>query len=152
MLICRASSYADTLYHCLHLHCDKSFPTVEALQHHLSTHFEPTNPSSQAAYGAPQAFSITGNTPSVDSGNIAPARAVNHAHTPTPRPRPVCPACSCDFSRPSDLERHAKKHQFGAKIYRCFVEGCGYQGSYGKDKLRQHQKNCQAGANGGVSA
>ena len=58
------------------------------------------------------------------------------------KPRPVCKTCRKSFSRPSDLDRHAKKHQPGARIHMCSVPGCDYEGSYRKDKLMAHVKNC----------
>ena len=58
------------------------------------------------------------------------------------KPRSVCKTCRKSFSRPSDLDRHAKKHQAGAKVHTCSVPGCDYEGSYRKDKLTAHMKNC----------
>lgn len=55
---------------------------------------------------------------------------------PTPQ-RPTCTECNQTFGRPSDLERHAKTHQEGAKVFQCDVKGCKY-GSKRKDKLRDH--------------
>ena len=56
------------------------------------------------------------------------------------KPRSVCNTCGRDFSRASDMQRHAKKHGV-AKYFQCTVAGCKYTGSYRKDKLDQHVKN-----------
>ena len=51
--------------------------------------------------------------------------------------RPTCTECNETFGRQSDLERHAKGHQAGSKIFQCQAEGCTYS-NYRKDKLRDH--------------
>ncbi|KAK0508906.1 hypothetical protein JMJ35_008277 [Cladonia borealis] len=54
--------------------------------------------------------------------------------------RSICTTCGRDFSRASDMQRHAKKHGV-SKYFQCTVEGCEYAGSYRKDKLEQHVRN-----------
>ena len=56
------------------------------------------------------------------------------------KPRSLCATCGRDFSRTSDMQRHAKKHRV-SKYFQCTVEGCKYAGSYRKDKLDQHVRN-----------
>ena len=56
------------------------------------------------------------------------------------RDRPTCSICSQTFSRPADLLRHSRKHNSGTKTFLCQVPGCGYAGSYRKDKLVAHTK------------
>ena len=51
--------------------------------------------------------------------------------------RPTCSTCGKTFGRGSDLQRHEQKH-LPNKPFRCVVAGCGYKGSYRKDKLDQH--------------
>ena len=56
--------------------------------------------------------------------------------SPTPQ-RALCTQCNQDFSRQSDLERHAKKH--GPKNIKCQVQGCKYR-TYRNDKLGDHMR------------
>ena len=60
------------------------------------------------------------------------------------RGRSVCETCNRTFSRHSDLERHAKKHQPGLVLFHCSVDNCEYKGSYRKDKLQAHVKRCHS--------
>ena len=53
--------------------------------------------------------------------------------------RPMCMQCGQDFGRQSDLDRHMKKHQPDAQVYRCQVQGCQYS-SKRKDKLMEHSR------------
>ena len=80
--------------------------------------------------------------PIVDDGTNLTASSANASRQRATKPRPVCKTCRKSFSRPSDLDRHAKKHQPGARIHMCSVPGCDYEGSYRKDKLTAHVKNC----------
>ena len=64
------------------------------------------------------------------------------------RGRSVCETCNCTFSRHSDLERHAKKHQPGLVVFHCNVDNCEYKGSYRKDKLQAHVKRCHSSGEG----
>lgn len=57
----------------------------------------------------------------------------------------VCTTCFRTFKRPSDLERHAKKHRPDSRIHQCPVQGCEYRSNYRKDKLREHVKRCHPG-------
>ena len=41
------TDHATSLFHCLSSGCHNTFWTVDALDHHLSTHFEPPNTWSQ---------------------------------------------------------------------------------------------------------
>lgn len=59
--------------------------------------------------------------------------------------RAICPDCGTTFTRPKDLERHAQKHQSGARHQRCVVPGCDYPGNYKKDKLRDHVRRRHPG-------
>ncbi|MCJ1451643.1 hypothetical protein MMC28_001983 [Mycoblastus sanguinarius] len=71
-----------------------------------------------------------------------PAHAMSNVSLPAAANggRPACTQCGRTFGRVSDLERHAKKHDPGMRIYGCHVEGCEYEGSYRKDKLDAHVK------------
>ena len=80
--------------------------------------------------------------PILDDGTNLTASSANASRQRVMKPRPVCKTCRKSFSRPSDLDRHAKKHQPGARIHMCSVPGCDYEGSYRKDKLTAHVKNC----------
>lgn len=60
-----------------------------------------------------------------------------------------CPTCNRTFSRVTDLERHAKKHDPGMRVYHCDVVGCEYQGNYRKDKRDAHVRMCHAATSGG---
>ena len=62
---------------------------------------------------------------------------------PVPQ-RPLCTQCNQPFSRQSDLDRHAKKHQPGPKEFKCNVQGCKYE-SHRKDKLREHVRRRHPG-------
>ena len=53
--------------------------------------------------------------------------------------RPTCIQCGRDFGRQSDLNRHMKKHQPDAQVFRCQVEGCKYS-SIREDKLKEHSR------------
>ena len=53
--------------------------------------------------------------------------------------RPICMQCGRDFGRQSDLDRHMKKHQPDAQVYRCQVQGCQYS-SKRKDKFMEHSR------------
>ena len=61
--------------------------------------------------------------------------------------RPTCAKCSKSFTRKADLDRHAKKHQADAKIFRCGVVGCTFD-NYRKDKVLVHIRR----RHGGVGA
>ena len=80
----------------------------------------------------------------IPNGNLS--RAIPHSTTHhsnvVGRARSTCTTCNKTFSRRSDMERHAKKHQPTMRIYHCSVRGCEYEGSYRKDKLEAHVKNC----------
>ena len=80
--------------------------------------------------------------PILDDGTNLTAPSANASRQRVTKPRSVCKTCHKSFSRPSDLDRHAKKHQPGARIHMCSVLGCDYEGSYRKDKLMAHVKNC----------
>ena len=104
----------------------------------------------------------TGNTTSaVDHGTIASAASyVNHSASPSSQQNTfsataassghVCPSCSRTFTRPSDLQRHVKKHVPGGKPFGCPEPGCKYKGELGfyrKDKLLSHMRNRHSGGN-----
>ena len=104
--------------------------------------FEMGPPFAQA-----QAFATaTTTTPSLYStltDNPIPENSSNPSTAGTnkaSKPRSVCNTCGRDFSRASDMQRHAKKHGV-SKYFQCEVAGCKYAGSYRKDKLDQHIKN-----------
>ena len=80
--------------------------------------------------------------PTLADGNNLTALSANTGRQRVMKPRSTCKTCRKSFTRPSDLNRHAKKHQPGARIYTCSVAGCDYEGSYRKDKLTAHEKNC----------
>ena len=80
--------------------------------------------------------------PTLANGTNLTALSANTGRQRVTKPRSTCKACRKSFSRPSDLDRHAKKHQPGSRIYTCSVAECDYEGSYRKDKLTAHVKNC----------
>jgi len=80
--------------------------------------------------------------PSLADGNNLTAPSANPGRQRVMKTRSTCKTCRKSFSRPSDLNRHEKKHQPGARIYTCSIAGCVYEGSYRKDKLTTHIKNC----------
>lgn len=82
--------------------------------------------------------------PTLANGTNLTALSANTGRQRFMKTRSTCKACRKSFSRPSDLNRHAKKHQPGARIYTCSISGCDYEGSYRKDKLAAHVKNCHA--------
>lgn len=68
-----------------------------------------------------------------------PTAATALAHT---RARHHCRHCAKTFSRSSDRDRHALKHDPTARRFPCSFPGCRYVGRQGflrKDKLTQHQ-------------
>ena len=73
---------------------------------------------------------------------------VNNPDNTKIRRRAVCETCNRTFSRHSDLERHAKKHQPGLVVFHCDVDNCDYKGSYRKDKLQAHVKRCHSSSEG----
>lgn len=103
-----------------------------------STFANPAGP----VYNTIAGTSHTSIVPSVQPPVPAPV-PIAGAATPA---RHACthPTCSSTFKRPSDLHRHAKVHQPGARKYECFVPGCPYRGARGflrRDKLLSHQRN-----------
>ena len=61
--------------------------------------------------------------------------------------RPTCAKCNKSFTRKPDRDRHAKKHQPDAKVFRCGVVGCTFD-NYRKDKVSVHIRR----RHGGVGA
>lgn len=84
--------------------------------------------------------SSTSATPTMISSTLSPSTPGSVAG-PDGRPRWACALCVKTFSRPADMERHARKHS-GVLQYQCDVAGCKYPGSYRQDKLEQHRRNC----------
>ena len=80
-------------------------------------------------------------TPNRELGHAIPHTTIHHSNV-VGRARSTCGTCNKTFTRRSDMERHAKKHQPTMRIYHCSVGGCEYEGSYRKDKLEAHVKNC----------
>ena len=62
-------------------------------------------------------------------------------------PLPTCAKCNKSFTRNADLDRHAKKDQPDAKVFRCGVVGCTFD-NYRKDKVSEHIRR----RHGGVGA
>ena len=58
--------------------------------------------------------------------------------------RPTCAECNKSFTRKADLDRHAKKHQGDAKVFRCGVVGCTFD-NYRKDKVSVHIRRRHGG-------
>lgn len=122
-----------------------------------------SNPITGVGSWATEPSSITtGNTTStIDHGTIASATSyVNHSASPPGQQNTfsatvassghVCPSCSRTFTRPSDLQRHVKKHVPGGKPFECSEPGCKYKGELGfyrKDKLLSHMRNRHSGGN-----
>ena len=134
-----ADSYAGTDFGFYHANPSYVFPGSM-----VPTDMAPNN---MIPYNMVTSNMFHNTTPTNDIVPTAPA-----IHPPTqqskkgtgsqPRPRPSCQICNRSFTRASDLERHMNKHVPGTKVYQCNVQGCDYGGSYRKDKLKQHQKNC----------
>ena len=80
--------------------------------------------------------------PTLANGTNLTALSANTGRQRVMKTRSTCTTCRKSFTRPSDLNRHVKKHQPGARIYTCSIAGCDYEGSYRKDKLAAHVKNC----------
>ena len=99
------------------------------------------NSHKACSYGGMEGAAQT-SQPILDDGTNLTAPSANTGRQRVMKPRPVCKTCHKSFSRPSDLDRHARKHQPGARIHTCSVPGCDYEGSYRKDKLTAHMKNC----------
>ena len=78
------------------------------------------------AAGFPNLFHpvVNGDAATLDEAQRAP-------------PRPTCAVCTRSFGRQGDLDRHAKIHQAGSRVFACAIAGCGYS-SYRKDKLNEH--------------
>lgn len=156
------------LYLCLHPGCDMSYPSAEALDEHVGAHFGNQfaalevninhlhHPLDSAAFDhgfndhCPTfvAFksSASGSTSTINLP-AGPSFSINGLWNG--QTRPTCPRCRRTFGRTSDLGRHSKKHQRGTSIYQCLVVGCKYKGSYRKDKLDAHKRNCH-GVRGGA--
>ena len=104
-----------------------------------------TGQNANMAYGVPSHH--FGPAPLIENWIAAPttgfatANNINQIHQ-AQLPRPICPDCNQSFSRPSDLERHAKKYQPDLVTFKCHVQGCKYKGSYRKDKVQAHVKSC----------
>lgn len=109
----------------------------------------------------PSTITTRNTTSTVDHGTIASTTSyVNHSASPPGQqnsisaaaasPGHVCPSCSRTFTRPSDLQRHVKKHVPGGKPFGCPEPGCKYKGELGfyrKDKLLSHMRNRHSGGN-----
>ena len=80
--------------------------------------------------------------PTLANGTNLTALSANTGRQRVMKTRSICKTCRKSFTRPSDLSRHAKKHQPGVRIYTCSIAGCDYEGSYRKDKLAAHVRNC----------
>ena len=52
--------------------------------------------------------------------------ATNNSDLDLAPQRPTCAKCDKAFTRKADLDRHAKKHQADAKVFRCGVVGCSF--------------------------
>lgn len=86
----------------------------------------------------PSAFPASAKNPNSENNSSNSSTAGNN--NKASKPRSLCMTCGRDFSRTSDMQRHAKKHGV-AKYFQCSVVGCKYAGSYRKDKLEQHVRN-----------
>lgn len=98
-------------------------------------------------------------TPAVENGTTALSTPYVGDNTNPPNlqntffPTPalsehVCSTCNQTFSRHSDLQRHAKKHNPSAKIFDCLHQGCKYKGQHGfyrEDKLLSHMRTRHTG-------
>ena len=91
--------------------------------------------------GDMEAVAVT-SRPTLADGNNLTAPSLNTGRQRVMKARSTCKTCRKSFTRPSDLNRHAKKHQPEARIYTCSIAECDYEGSYRKDKLAAHVKNC----------
>lgn len=90
------------------------------------------------------------NNGQIGAGNPFPIPASNinlvpfDIGPPIP-PRPMCRECHQTFGRQSDLERHAKIHEAGSKVFQCHFQDCSYSSSR-KDKLGEHVRRRHASA------
>ena len=100
-----------------------------------------------AAFGA-----ISGRGLNADNSNSSRAPK-NHPDKPSStkaskatkvKPRSACPTCKKTFSRQANLARHSNKHRTGKPKFQCAVESCGYGGTWRKDKMRSHMRNCHS--------
>ncbi len=94
----------------------------------------------------PSVYPLVPN-PTLAPGTTTPVQAgYEPAVANTDGSHPQCSTCNTTFKRASDLARHEKKHQ-ARRAFKCLVPGCGFKGSYRKDKLDAHVKSChQRGA------
>ena len=93
---------------------------------------------------APPSF----NTPSEATVDLPKTPHATHESDLDLAPqRPTCAECNKSFTRKADLDRHAKKHQADAKVFRCGVVGCTFD-NYRKDKVSVHIRR----RHGGVGA
>ena len=70
--------------------------------------------------------------------------AINNSDLDLAPQRPTCAKCNKSFTRKADLDRHAKKHQADAKVFRCGVVGCTFD-NYRKDKVSVHIRRRHGG-------
>ena len=119
----------------------------------MATPGAPSMPTSYA-YGN-NASTNTGNATGIGSPipETTPEASIS-ASTPNatrpPSGRFPCSfhGCTTTCARPSDLDRHMKKHEQGPKPFDCLNAGCprkGVDGFHRKDKRDSHQKTCGAG-------
>lgn len=129
---------------CLHRLCPATLPTAEHLDLHIKqTHFasphqthigiHPFN-SLAAVHAAAERY----QPPLIYEDFSQATPLTTRSHNPDKKIHSMCTKCDETFSRPADLERHAKKHLPGMKVHKCLVAGCDYEGNYWKDKLDQH--------------
>ena len=119
----------------------QTYPPANALTPGMASYTTPYEMGPPFAQG--HAFATTMASPyAAPTNNLNPEDSSNLSTAGTDKaskPRSVCPTCGRDFSRASDMQRHAKKHG-ASKYFQCTVAGCKYAGSYRKDKLDQHVK------------
>lgn len=93
-----------------------------------------------ATAGIPLGADSTGTTPTLNMSSTPPPSTPGSVARPNGHPRWPCTTCGKNYSRKSDMKRHAKKHS-GKREFQCDVAGCKYKGSDRKDKLEQHRHN-----------
>ena len=126
--------------HAPHVAMDYSFDTISHSHSGISSPYA-SNSHMTYSSGDMEPVAETSQPTIANSTNFT-ALSANAGRQRVMKTRSTCRTCRKSFSRPSDLNRHAKKHQPGARIYTCSVAGCDYEGSYRKDKLTAHEKNC----------
>ena len=126
--------------HAPHVAMDYSFDTISDGYSGTSSPYACNSHTTYSSGDMERVAAIS--QPPLANGTNVTALSANTGRQRVMKSRSTCKTCRKSFSRPSDLNRHAKKHQPGTRIYTCSVAKCDYEGSYRKDKLAAHVRNC----------